>query len=82
MLEWVAIPPPENLPDPGCQARLDPGEVMPLVLAALHLSTLSFQCWLDSQATICLVAPYPRSTFLATVMLSSIWTLVLITLKH
>ena len=64
------------------QARLEPGEVMPSLSAGLCLSSLSSQRWLDAQATICLVVPHPRSTFLATVMLSSIWTLVLITLKH
>ena len=59
------------------QARLEPGEAMASLSAGLCLSSLSFQCWLDAQATICLVVPHPRSTFLATVMLSSIWTLVL-----
>lgn len=52
---------------------------MPSVSASLHLSTLSFQCWFDAQATVYLVAPYPRSTFIAKViecfLLFGLWTL-------
>lgn len=67
------------------QARLDPDEPVPSGSASLHRSALSSKRQLDAQAGICLVAPCPRSTFLVAVierMLSSIWTLVLITLKH